>query len=91
MAKNILRRDLIQSAYVAGIFCLTLILLFYIDNLLLSSVLAFVVVYLITPIVSFFERKGYSRTLAIFGIYSIALFTLTLLGIIFIPVLLEQT
>lgn len=48
------------AIHIAGVF-----LLFTIDNLLISFVLAFVINYLLAPLVSFFERKNIPRHIAI--------------------------
>lgn len=62
----ILRRErrLKLGAVVSLLIALAVIVL-TVDNLLLSCVLAFVINYLIAPLVNFFERKHLPRTLAI--------------------------
>ena len=53
--KNILHRENIKLLFVLGLFSFVFFLLAYIDNLLISCVLGFVVYYLFSPIVDLFE------------------------------------
>ena len=59
-------------------------------NLLVSVLLAFVGYYLLAPAVDFLERKGLSRTFATAVPFLFVIVTMTVLGQIFIPVLIEQ-
>ena len=88
--KSILRRDLIKATYVFGLILLFFTLIFYINNLLLSIVLSFAIVYLYTPIVSSLERAGFSRGVAIFSLYTLTSIILVLLGIVLFPLFREQ-
>lgn len=60
-----LRRERALKLFTAlGLIVCGVVLLFAIDNLLISFVLAFVINYLLAPLVSRLERTGISRTLA---------------------------
>ncbi len=73
-----------------GIIAAVLTLLVKIDNLLLSSVLAFVISYLLGPIVNQLERKGFNRALSItFLFVFIGFFLLLGVGALF-PLLETQ-
>lgn len=69
MEKNLeskLRRERwLKLTAVLMIHLIGIVLLFTIDNLLVSFVLAFVINYLLAPLVSFFERKNIPRHVAI--------------------------
>lgn len=65
-------------------------LVFFIENLLTSCVLAFVIYYLLSPIINFCERKGLSRGLSIFTIYTINTCFIIFCFYIFIPLIIDQ-
>jgi putative permease len=81
------RFRLIALLTLIGSFLFTL---FYIENLLISLVLAFVVYYILAPVVNLCERRGLSRGLSIFLIYSLN--TLVVVGCfyVFIPLMVDQ-
>jgi putative permease len=65
------------------------IVLATVENLLVSSLLAFVISYTAGPLVSFLERQGISRTLATTGVFLVAGLVLTGLGFWLFPYLAE--
>jgi len=88
--KNILHRENIKLVYVLGMFAFAFFLLAYIANLLLSAVLAFVFFYLMSPIVSFCERRGLPRGASIFVIYSLFAILVITTFAIFLPQVIDQ-
>ena len=88
--KSILHRETLRLLSLTGILGLGLYLLFYTKNLLISLVLAFVIYYLLSPIVNMCERRGLNRSLSIVTIYSLNFFTVFLLFYIFIPLVIDQ-
>ncbi|MCB0377189.1 MAG: AI-2E family transporter [Bdellovibrionales bacterium] len=88
--RNILHRENLKVLYILAIIAFGLFMLFFINNLLLSSVLAFVIFYLLAPVINYFERKGFNRGLAIFTIYTLNTITVVIAFWIFIPLLIEQ-
>lgn len=88
--KNTLHRETLRLIGLVGLLSLLFYFIFYINNLLISLVLAFVVYFLLSPIINYCERRGLSRSLAIFLIYTLnSLFVVTLFYI-FIPLLIDQ-
>lgn len=88
--KNILHRETLRAFSLLTFTLVALFLLFYIQNLLISFVLAFVVYYLLSPIISMCERRGLNRSLSIITIYSLnTLFVIALVSI-FIPMIIDQ-
>ncbi|MEZ4870901.1 MAG: hypothetical protein R2827_01385 [Bdellovibrionales bacterium] len=84
MNKDVWKRRIIREQRIQmGAFLLTIALLFFmlikVNNLLISFVLAFVISYLFSPIVNLMERKGFSRALSIFSLFSITGFVVTAL------------
>lgn len=64
--QRLLRREnRLRLAAVLAILVLTVLILTQVDNMLVSSLLAFVIAYLFKPLVIYFERLGISRTIAI--------------------------
>jgi len=61
-----------------------------ISAILAPLVISFILYYLLTPIVDFFEKKGVRRLWSIIGIYVLFVVLLTLLIIWLVPVLQEQ-
>jgi putative permease len=59
------QKYLMQLAAVSSLLLLGLLILFFVDNMLVSFFLAFVITFLLSPLVNLLERKGISRTLAI--------------------------
>ena len=90
MAKSILHRENLKFLYILSFFAFIFFVLFYIENLLISSVLGFVIYYLLSPIVNVCERKGLNRSLAIFTIYTLNTFVVILAFYIFIPLIIDQ-
>lgn len=62
--KLILRERNFKTLFFIGFHALLLAILIYLPNLMISTVLAFVIYYLMEPIVEFMEDKGFSRTVA---------------------------
>ncbi len=88
--KNTLPRETVRLLIIAGFSALALYLVFYIQNLLISLVLAFVIFYLLSPIINLCERRGLNRSVAIFTIYSInSLFVVAMFSV-FIPLIIDQ-
>ncbi len=88
--KNILPRETLRVLSLFVILVLSIYLVFYIKNLLISLVLAFVIYYLLSPIVNFCERSGLNRSLSIFTIYTLNSLVIILLFYIFIPRVIDQ-
>lgn len=88
--KNILPRETLRVLTLFGLVGLTLFIIFYIPNLLTSLVLAFVVFYLLSPIINWCERKGLNRGLSIFTIYTLNSIVVILLFALFIPLIIDQ-
>ncbi len=65
-------------------------LLLFINNLLVSLVLAFVVFYSLAPLINWTERKGFNRSFSIFMIYTLNACVVVGALSFFIPLLIEQ-
>ena len=89
--KNILHRENLKLFYILGFFVSILFLIFYIENLLISSVLAFVIFYVLSPVVNVCERAGMNRSLSIFAIYTLNTIFVILAFYIFIPLMIDQS
>ncbi len=79
-------RLLLLLSFVAAFF----FLLFFIENLLISLVLAFVVYYILAPVVSWVERKGLGRGTSIFLIYTLNVLVVVLAFYLVIPLMVDQ-
>ncbi len=90
MKKNILPRETLRVLILSLFAGVGLYLIFYVENLLISCVLAFVVYYLLSPFVYLCERRGINRTLAIFTIYALNTVLVVALFSIFVPMLIDQ-
>ena len=90
MKKNILPRETLRVLILSLFAGAGLYFIFYIENLLISFVLAFVVYYLLSPIVYLCERRGINRTLAIITIYALNTVLIVALFSIFVPLLIDQ-
>ncbi len=88
--KNILPRETTRVLTLFTLVGLSIFLVFYIKNLLISLVLAFVIFYLLSPFIEYCERKGLNRGLSIFTIYSLNTVVVVTLFYIFIPLLIDQ-
>ena len=88
--KSILPRETIRVLAIFGLLALSIYLVFYIKNLLISMVLAFVIFYLLSPVIQYCERKGLNRSLSIFTIYSLNSIVVVALFYIFIPLIIDQ-
>lgn len=88
--KSILPRESPRLFLLLGLLFSVLLLIFYIENLLISCVLAFVVYYILSPIISMCERRGMHRAFSIFLIYSLNTIVVVSLFAIFIPMLIDQ-
>lgn len=88
--KNILPRETLRVLSLFIFFAFAFFLLFYIENLLISFVLAFVIYYLLSPIISMCERKGLKRGISIFTIYTLnTIIVITAFSIV-VPMLIDQ-
>jgi len=65
---------------VMAVLLLALVVLLAVDNLLVSSLIAFVVSYTLGPAVNFLERHGVARTLSTVVVFVVVGFVLTMLG-----------
>ncbi len=63
------RERIIKSAAVGGIIVLCALIILKVDNILLSFILAFVISYLLAPVVNAAERTGISRKVAVAGLF----------------------
>ncbi len=90
MKKNILPRETLRVLFLSLFAGAGLCLLFYIENLLMSCVLAFVVYYLLSPIVYWCERRHINRSFAIITIYTVNTVLVVLSFSIFVPMLVDQ-
>lgn len=88
--KSTLPRETLRVLALTFLLGACLALVFYIQNFLISFVLAFVVYYILSPIISWCERKGLNRSLAIFTIYSLNTLFVAMMFYIFIPMLIDQ-
>ncbi len=88
--KSILPRETTRVLTLFAVVGLSVFLVFYIKNLLISLVLAFVIFYLLSPFIEYCERKGLNRGLSIFTIYSLNTIFVVTLFYIFIPLLIDQ-
>jgi putative permease len=88
--KSILPRETIGLAILCILGLITFSLIFYVQNLLISLVLAFVLYYLLLPFINICERRGMNRSLAIFMIYTLNSFFVISLFYIFIPLIIDQ-
>ena len=75
---------------VAGIIATGLTILLAVPGMLTSFLLAFVITYLLKPIVNYFERKGLSRTTSIIVPFLLAGILLAGVSSFFIPRLTQQ-
>lgn len=88
--KSILPRETLRVIALFGLVAISLYLVFYIKNLLISLVLAFVIFYLLSPVIQFCERNGLNRSLSIFTIYSLTSVFVVSSFYVFIPLLIDQ-
>ena len=63
------RERMIKSFVVSGILLISVLIIITVDNILISIVLAFVINYLLAPIVNAAERGGISRKAAVAALY----------------------
>lgn len=71
-----------------GFLCLLLFLLLsvlVVENLLISTLIAFVISYLLSPIVNYFERRGFDRLWSTFWTFAVVGVTLGLAVFLFFP------
>ena len=88
--RSTLPLETLRLLLLLSLFATFFFFLFYIENLLISLVLAFVVYYILAPVVSWVERKGLSRGLSIFLIYSLNTFVVVMSFYIIIPLMVDQ-
>lgn len=70
-ARRLQREQLIRLISFLGVISLFFVVLLTVENMLVSSLLAFVFSYMISPIVNFLERKGLHRILAITIVFAL--------------------
>jgi putative permease len=73
-----------------GALILLLAVLVFIQNMLVSFILAFVTYYLLAPTVDFLERKGLSRLWSTVIPFFVLTLVLVVSGVLFFPLLIEQ-
>lgn len=89
--KNRIKREqAIQLFSFLGIIALGLLIIVKVNNMLVSSVLAFVITYLLSPIVYYFERKGLSRTLSVSILFLCGALGISLVVIWLLPLVSNQ-
>ena len=79
-ARRLQREQLIRLVSFLGVIGLFFVILLTVENMLVSSLLAFVFSYMLSPVVNFLERKGIHRILAIIIVF--ALVTLLFGGLV---------
>lgn len=88
--RRIKRQYRIQMAAFLGLLGIAFMLMFMVNNMLLSTVLAFVIYYLFGPAVNRLERSGLNRTLAITILFIVGGFVFTILLTSFYPIISAQ-
>lgn len=86
----LLRENRLRLAAVLSVLAFAILILAKVDNMLVSSLLAFVIAYLFKPIVVYFERLGLSRTVAILIPFSVVTISFIVAIQILTPVLTDQ-
>ncbi|NJL24405.1 MAG: AI-2E family transporter [Calothrix sp. SM1_5_4] len=76
-----------KAAGILALLLFGLMVLLLVDNLLVSSLLAFVISYTLGPVVNYLERQGVSRTVATSAVFVIMGVLLTLVGLWLFPYL----
>jgi putative permease len=84
------RLNWIKMAAFIGFLCTALASLIYIDNLLLSVVIAIMISYLISPVISYLESAGIGRIVSILTVYCIFTIIAGALTWAFTPFLVSQ-
>lgn len=85
-----MRNNRIRLLTVLAVLILSFWIILKVDNLLLSLVLAFVIYYLLSPLVSYLERKGLSRAISTTVLYGLTLTLMTGLVVWLFPVISNQ-
>ena len=71
LKRRLQREQLVRLIAFLGMIGLLFIILFSVENMLVSSLLAFVFSYMLSPLINFVERKGVNRTLAISVVFAL--------------------
>ncbi len=88
--KHFLHHENLKFLFLTSLFIFVLFLLLFINNLLVSLVLAFVVFYSLAPLINWCERRGFNRSFSIFVIYTLNAMIVVGAITLFIPLVLEQ-
>lgn len=86
----ILRENKLRLITAIFILLATFAIIFAVPGMLLSFILAFVITYLLSPVVSGFERTGLTRSQSIVLPYLMIAAALAFLGVLLTPLLVEQ-
>jgi putative permease len=89
-SKLILRERKFKTLFFLGLHLVFIAILIYLPNIGVSTVLAFVIYYLMEPLVYFLESKGVSRTLAAAIPFLTFALIFLLMGMVFVPLLAKQ-
>ena len=91
LALAIQRERRAKLFFFLGALLLILCVLIFVQNLLVSFILAFVTYYLLAPIVDFLERQGLARLWATVFPFFVLSLIVVICGVIFFPSLIEET
>lgn len=84
------RQSRIRLFAFLSVMTLTVLIILQVENMLVSCLLAFVLSYLLGPVVNFFERKNVDRILATSVLFLVMGFLLGLLGYFLFPFLADR-
>ncbi len=90
LAQSLIREKRIRFLYFLFALCGVGLTIFYVNNLLLSVILAIVFFYLLMPVVDYFQRLGLNRTLAVLVPFVLLTGVILVLTMIFLPMLSSQ-
>ena len=79
-ARRLQREQLVRLISFLGVIGLFFLILLSVENMMVSSLLAFVFSYMLSPLINFLERKGINRILAISVVF--ALVTILFAGVV---------
>ncbi|MBK8202258.1 MAG: AI-2E family transporter [Bdellovibrionales bacterium] len=84
------RENITRLLFFLAAVGLVFLVLIIVENLLLSTVLAFVFSYLLSPLVNRLERRGVNRTLSVTLIFALVTLTLAVLLTALFPFISDQ-